>query len=65
MSKPLTIEQANQISNPIELVKYFKPDWTDEECDYYLWEFTCFPFDLEETVKQLNEGLLDDTTGKN
>jgi hypothetical protein len=55
MSKILTIEQAKQISNPIELVKYFNPDWTDEECDYFLWEFTCFPFSLEETVKQLNE----------
>lgn len=57
MSKTLTVEQAREINNPIDLVKHFRPEWTDEECEYYLWEFTCFPFSLEETVKQLNEKL--------
>lgn len=62
MSKELTINQARQFSNAIELVKYFKPDWSDEECDDYLWGSTCFPFSLEYLVKQLNEQLGNDTT---
>jgi hypothetical protein len=62
MSKQLTIEQAKQFKNAIALVKHFKPDWTDDECDDYLWSSTCFPFSLEYLVKQLNEQLGHETT---
>ena len=57
MSNQLTLEEAQSMDNPLDLIKHFKPDWTDEQCDFYLWEYTCYPFDLEETVKQLNEQL--------
>jgi hypothetical protein len=53
----LTIEQANKM-HYIDWVKHFKPDWTDEQCEFYLWEYTCFPFGFKETIKQLNEQLL-------
>ncbi len=43
---------------PIDCVKYFKPEWTDEECDFYLWEFTCYPFSTEILIEQLNNKFL-------
>lgn len=54
----LTIEHVieNKLT-PIQCVKFFKPDWTDEECDLYVWENTCFPFSSEVFIKQLNEDL--------
>jgi len=58
MSNQLILEEAKLMDNPLDLIKHFKPDWTDEQCDFYIWEYTCYPFDLEETVKQLNEQLL-------
>jgi hypothetical protein len=53
----LTIEMANQMPY-INWVKHFKPDWTDEQCEFYLWEYTCFPFGFKDVIKQLNEQLL-------
>jgi len=35
-------------------VKYFKPDWSDEACFDLLMEETCYPFDFETMIKQLN-----------
>jgi len=54
----LTIDMANKMPF-IDWVKHFKPDWTDEECEFYLWEYTCFPLHFAETIKQLNEQLKD------
>lgn len=31
-------------TTPQDLVRMIKPDATDEECDYVLWEQSCFPF---------------------
>ena len=54
--KPLTVEYAIENKfNALDLIKYFSPNITDEEADFLLWERTCFPFSLEETIKQLNE----------
>jgi hypothetical protein len=53
--KPLTIEHAIENNfTAIECVKYFKPDWSDKECDFILWEDTCYPFDFEAMITQLN-----------
>ena len=60
--KELTIEMAMDIvtkTSYIDCVKYFRPDWTDDECEFYLWEHTCYPFGLKEIIKQLNEQLKD------
>jgi hypothetical protein len=56
---PLTVQHAidNQFRG-IDLVKYFKPDLSDEECDYILWQKTCFPMSLKRTIEQLNEMFL-------
>lgn len=36
---PLTLEHATENKfTGIDCIKYFNPDWTDEQCDYYLWE---------------------------
>ena len=54
--KPLTIEYAveNNFISAIECVKYFKPDWSEEACFDLLMEETCYPFDFETMIKQLN-----------
>jgi hypothetical protein len=60
----LTIEMAMDISNKTsykDWVKHFRPEWTDEQCEFYLWEYTCFPFGFKEIIKQLNEQLLNQT----
>jgi len=57
----LTIEMANQMPY-IDWVKHFKPEWSDDQCDFYLWEHTYFPFSTKEIIiKQLNEQLLNTT----
>ena len=54
----LTIEMAKDMPF-IDCVKHFKPEWSDEQCDFYLWEHTYFPFSTKEIIiKQLNEQLL-------
>ena len=36
----ITLEHALENKfTPIDCIKYFKPEWTDEECDFYLWGF--------------------------
>jgi len=59
MAKKLTLKYAlkNKMKG-FELVKHFKPDWTDEECSNYLWENTCFPFSNKITIEQLNNQFL-------
>ena len=57
---PLTVDHAIENKfNGLDLVKYFSPNITNEEADFLLWEKTCFPFSLEETIKQLNEMFKD------
>lgn len=57
--KGLTYEYAKENKfTAIDLVKYFKPDWTDENCHDYIWEQTCYPFDHEMTISQLNNAFL-------
>ena len=57
--KELTLEYAlkNKFT-AIDCIKYFNPNWTDEQCDFYLWEHTCFPFSTETLIKQLNSKFL-------
>ena len=56
----LTIEMAMDIANKTsykDWVKHFRPDWSDDECDFYIWEYTSFPFGFKDVIKQLNEQL--------
>lgn len=55
----LTMEyvEKNKLT-PVEIIKHFKTEWTDEECDFYLWEFTCFPFSTEILIKDLNRRFM-------
>jgi len=53
----LTIDMAKDMTF-IDCVKHFRPQWTDQQCEFYLWEYTCFPLHFAETIKQLNEQLL-------
>lgn len=57
--EPLTVQYATDNNfTPIDCVKYFKPEWDDQQCDYYIWECTCFPFSTEEMIEQLNKEFL-------
>ncbi len=33
----------------------YDPDITNEEIDAFLWEQTCYPFDNERTIEQIEE----------
>ena len=37
-----------------EIVRHYKPEATDEEVDFILWEQTCYPMDNFTTIEQLN-----------
>lgn len=53
---PITLQHAiDNKFTAVDCVRYFKPDWTDKECDFYLWEHTCFPFSMEVMIEQLNK----------
>ena len=58
--EPLTVEYAIENKfNSIDCIKYFNPDWSDEDCDFYLWENTAFPFNSpKELIEQLNKVFL-------
>lgn len=65
MKAPLTIEYAIENKfTPIDCVKYFAPEMSDDDCDMYLWECTCYPFSVEIMINQLNEQFLKKITTK-
>lgn len=37
-----------------DVVRQYKPDATDEEVEYILWNETCYPFDTETALKQIH-----------
>lgn len=53
--KALTIEDIKKLTSWGDIVRHYKPDVTDEEADFILWEKTCYPMSTVETIKQLNE----------
>lgn len=56
---PLTLQHAIENKfTAIDCVRYFQPNWSDEECDYFLWSHTCFPFSTEIMIEQLNKYFL-------
>lgn len=56
---PLTLQHAiDNKFTAIDCVRYFQPDWTDEECDFHLCEFTCYPFSMQIMITQLNQYFL-------
>ena len=58
MKDPLTLEQALELRyTAIDCVKYYRPDWTDAKCEFYLWENTCYPMSNETLLEQLNKQL--------
>lgn len=36
-----------------EVFHYYFPNMGDSEIDMLLWEMTCFPFDVEQTLEQI------------
>lgn len=58
MRKTLTLEMVKeQKMTPRSMVKFFRPEWSDEACNYYIWNHTCFPMSITGTILQLNEYL--------
>lgn len=53
--KSSNVKSITKDSTWHDTVRYYFPNATDEECDYILWEETCFPLSGEETLKQLWE----------
>lgn len=53
---PLTYQYAIENDfTPMDCVRYFKPEASDQECDFILWEKTCFPASTETMIAQLNQ----------
>lgn len=42
-----------------DVIRYYKPDATDDEIEFILWEKTCYPMDSETTVKQVYQYFKD------
>lgn len=55
--KELTSKEVEGKMSWTDVVKYYRPKWSDEECDTYLWEETCYPFSSESTLLQINNQL--------
>lgn len=36
-----------------EVIRYYWPEKTNEECEYILWNETCYPFSDETTCHQI------------
>ena len=54
MKEKLTLEKALELNLKWhDCIRYYKPDATDDECEFILWEQTCFPFDHETTLNQI------------
>ena len=59
--KQLTLEYVLENKFSInDCVRYFKPDISDEEADFIIWEQTCFPFSNEIMIQQLNKLFLNE-----
>jgi hypothetical protein len=59
MKEPLTLEKVKEEKmNGIDAIHYFKPEWTNDECELFLWECTCFPFSTEQLINQLNDKFI-------
>jgi len=58
----LTIQKAIENKfTPIDWVKYYFNDISNESASYILWEETCFPFSAEITLNQLHEYYIKNT----
>jgi hypothetical protein len=51
---PLTAEQVENKMTWQDVIRYYKPDATEEEIEYLLWNETCYPFSDETTLRQIN-----------
>lgn len=52
----LTIQKAIELKfSALKIIQYYFPDKSNEECDYILWEETCFPFSNEIMMDQIYE----------
>lgn len=62
MIDKLTFEKAVELKlNPIGCVKYYFPEFSNELCDFVLYERTCFPFSTEIFLNQLYDLYKNDT----
>jgi hypothetical protein len=50
----LTIEQAANFT-PIQCVKYFRPEWSNKECFFFLHQINSFNYSKQALIDLLNE----------
>ncbi|HVT84315.1 MAG TPA: hypothetical protein VHD35_03890 [Chitinophagaceae bacterium] len=53
MTQDLKVEDIDGKMSWLEVMKTYKPDITEEEAEYILWEETCYPFDDETTLERI------------
>lgn len=54
MKAKLEINDVTEISFP-QVMDYYFSNWSSEEKSNFLWNETCFPFDVEKTLDQIYE----------
>ncbi len=40
-----------------DVMRTFKPELTDDEVEFILWGKTCYPFDIQTTINQIEKLL--------
>lgn len=53
MKQALSIKQVAGKMTWLEVMRHYRPDITEEEAEYILWNETCYPFDLRTALKQI------------
>jgi hypothetical protein len=54
--KKLTLETALEHRfTVVDCVRFFNNELTFKECEFILWEHTCYPYGFQLMIKQLNE----------
>jgi len=53
MEKLTTIRVTEGKFSWYDCIRHYYPDATDEECEYILWEETCYPFSTEKAIEQI------------
>jgi hypothetical protein len=52
-AKALTIEDIDGKMTWIDVIRHYAPETTEQEAEYFLWNETCYPFDNETALKQI------------
>jgi len=59
MSSLLTKEEIDGKMSFLDVMRKYKPEITEKEANYILWNETCYPFSDEMTISQIHQFFTD------